>query len=105
MLVDTLLRMIGSNPDAYFQESGKWSTIFFHLLFNYFFPSLPWVLAIIPWVYFFIKRDKHKKDIKKFIWKIAKYSVAGFLLGYFTPWLIGAILGSLAAYSMYGGTI
>ncbi len=106
MFVDTLLRMIGDNPDAYVQTSDKWIEIEDHVLLYYVFPYLPYALMLVVWVFFFIKKGRYKKDPKKFVWKIVLYSIGAFLLGHYViPWLFVAILGSLAAYSMYGGTI
>lgn len=105
MLIDTLLRWIGDNPSLYSRDSDKWAHLLSYFQFEYFYPSLPYILLVIPWVYFLFQRKKHTKHSQKFLKKIIIFSIAGLLIGYVVPYLILAILASLAAYSMYGGTI
>ena len=97
--------MVGSDPGAYVQDSDKWTSVIQYSLIIYFFPYLPYVLLIAPWIYFLIKRNKHKKDSQSFLKKIILISIGGLITGFMLPYLILAILASLAAYSMYGGTI
>ena len=97
--------MIGDDPNAYVQTSDKWWHLFNYFQFEYFYPYLPYILLIAPWIYFLIKRRNHIKDSSSFIKKIIIFSLAGLFFGYALPYLILAIWGSLAVWAQYGGTI
>jgi len=97
--------MVGSDPAAYVQTSDKWMSVIQYSLIYYFFPYVPYVLLVIPWVYFLVNRKKYKKQEKAFLKKTIIFSVAGFVVGLMLPYLILAIWGSLAVWLQYGGTI
>lgn len=97
--------MIGDNPKLYVSDFDKWMHLLNYFQFEYFYPYLPYVLLIAPWIYFFVKRNKHMKDSRSLLKKIVIISAGGFIFGYALPYVILAIWGSLAVWAQYGGKI
>lgn len=102
MVVDTLLRYYGINPEAYPEVGDRWMVVSIEaFLSGYYF--IPIIFALLPWAYFFWKKGRHIKDRRKFIKNTIIASLAGLALGLMTPYIILAITAGLAAKSIYGG--
>lgn len=102
MLVDTLLKYYGHNPIAYLTTSDKWVDVYIDLL-NTAYPILTVLFTLIPWIFYFLKKDKHQKTHKHFLWVIIKFSIAGLLFGLFLPTLVIWISAGLTVRAIYGG--
>ena len=104
MFVDNWLKFYGREPSTYPDAEYKWIVIFSETLIHIY-PYLPYFFALLPWLYFFRKKDNHKKDLKEFRKRIIIFSILGLIFGYIFPMIVLGILASLAANSLYGGTI
>lgn len=102
MLVDKILEFYGHNPAYYQTMDEKWSRAIVEI-FNVAYPIVTILLALAPWAFYFLRRKKHQKNHKQFIWTIIKFSVAGLAFGLFLPTLVTWIFASLALKAIYGG--
>lgn len=102
MLVDTLLKYYGRNPEVYSESGDKWIKVFSEFLLSAYI-YFPIILALLPWIYFVWKKEQHIKDRKKFTKNTIIASIVGLVLGLMTPYIILAIAAGLAAKSLYGG--
>ncbi|OGY30748.1 MAG: hypothetical protein A2805_01805 [Candidatus Andersenbacteria bacterium RIFCSPHIGHO2_01_FULL_46_36] len=101
MLVDRILEYYGHNLDAYPIIEDRWM-VAFNDIFNSYYLLLPFIFALLPWIYFLWKKEAHKKDGKIFRRKIIIASIIGLVFGLLAPYLILAIAASLAARDLYG---
>ncbi len=100
MVVDILLKLLGRNPSA-FNDSSKWSAVIASLLF-YGAPIFLLLLFISPFLYIWFHSKKF--NLKSIIIGV----ITGFILvaiGVYAMYWAFLLLGSLAVYSLYGGTI
>ena len=104
MIADKVLEYYGHNLAAYPVVEDRWMVAFSDVFLSTY-KLFPVILAAIPWIYFVLRKEKHSKNRKLFLRKIIIASILGFIFGLAIPYLLLAILGSLAAYSLYGGTI
>lgn len=102
MLVDTLLKYYGHNP-AYYQSSLDKQIEVVNDVLNTTYPILTVLLTLIPWIFYFLQKNKYQKTQKHFLWTIVKFSISGLLFGLFLPTLVIWITGALAVRAIYGG--
>lgn len=102
MLVDKILEYYGINPEAYPEIGDRWNVVFSEFLLSSYI-YFPFIFALLPWLYFFLKKNQYAKNKRKFIKKIVIASIIGFLIGCMMPFLVFGIAASLAASALYGG--
>ncbi|OGY31516.1 MAG: hypothetical protein A3C02_00760 [Candidatus Andersenbacteria bacterium RIFCSPHIGHO2_02_FULL_45_11] len=68
MLVDKILEYYGRNPAVYPGAEDKWIVVFSEtLLSSYIY--LPFIFALLPWVYFFIGKKQLIKKMEQYLEK------------------------------------
>ncbi len=97
MIVDRILEYYGYDLGAYPVAEDRWMTAF-NAIFLSIYPILPLIFALVPWIYFYLRREKHLKNRQQFTRKIIIISIIGLLLGLAAPYIILIIAASLAAY-------
>lgn len=103
-MLDFLLKLLGENASQYQNNSDKWIA-FFVGIWGYSTIILPFVLALVPWIWFIWHKKRGGKITKKKIIVTAISSLLLVWLGYNLPWWIMEIIGGLAVRGMYGGQL